>query len=39
VRLKPLGHLSGGPLLKGQERFCKGRRASWSKFPQLFEFI
>ena len=26
VRLKPLGHLSGGPLLKGQDRFCKGSR-------------
>src|SRR3954468_6218678 len=24
VRLKPLGHLSGAPLLKGQESFCKG---------------
>src|SRR3954470_14849757 len=24
VRLKPLGHLSGAPLLKGQEGFCKG---------------
>jgi hypothetical protein len=23
VRLKPLGHLSGGPLLKGRENFCK----------------
>ena len=23
VRLKPLGHLSGCPLLKGQDVFCK----------------
>src|SRR6267143_7267163 len=27
VRLKPLGHLSGGPLLKGQDTFCKGAPA------------
>jgi hypothetical protein len=26
VRLKPLGHLSGCLLLKGQEDFCKGAR-------------
>src|SRR2546421_1788655 len=39
VRLKPLGHLSGGPLLKGQDGFCKGRRASAPKFPQFIEFI
>src|SRR3954469_19007533 len=39
VRLKPLGHLSGGPLLKGQDAFCKGPRAGASKFPQLIESI
>src|SRR5712675_2344570 len=39
VRLKPLGHLSGGPLLKGQDAFCKGGWGRTPKFPQLIEFI
>src|SRR3954469_8941975 len=34
VRLKPLGHLSGWPVLKGREDFCKGARPSPPKFPQ-----
>ena len=38
VRLKPLGHLSGCPLLKGQDAFCKGARAGGRKFPQLPEY-
>src|SRR5882757_4623386 len=38
VRLKPLGHLSGFPLLKGQDAFCKGARAGDRKFPQLLEY-
>src|SRR5260370_41566983 len=33
VRLKPLGHLSGGPLLKGQAAYCKAARARGLKFP------
>jgi hypothetical protein len=37
VRLKPLGHLSGCPLLKGHGNFCKGARPRWRKFQQLFE--
>src|SRR5947208_8199737 len=39
VRLKPLGHLSGGPLLKGQDAFCKGHRAGGLNFPQTTESI
>ncbi len=38
VRLKPLGHLSGYLLLKGQADFCKGPRKSVHLFPQRFEF-
>src|SRR5881392_3937976 len=38
VRLKPLGHLSGCPLLKGQDAFCKPARAGARKFPQLPEY-
>jgi hypothetical protein len=37
VRLKPLGHLSGCPLLKGHGNFCKGARPRWRKFQQLIE--
>ena len=37
VRLKPLGHLSGCPLLKGRGDFCKGARPRWRKFQQLIE--
>jgi hypothetical protein len=33
VRLKPLGHLSGGLLLKGRDGFCKGLRAAAAAFP------
>src|SRR6267154_4763892 len=38
VRLKPLGHLSGCLLLKGQDAFCKPARAGDRKFPQLLEY-
>ena len=34
VRLKPLGHLSGGPLLKACANFCKRRRRRRHPFPQ-----
>src|SRR6516165_4534219 len=37
VRLKPLGHLSGGPLLKGCDNFCKGRCGGHAKFIQTIE--
>jgi hypothetical protein len=33
VRLKPLGHLSGCPLLKGRKDFCKGLRTGPRLFP------
>ncbi|CCD99583.1 hypothetical protein BRAS3809_2780020 [Bradyrhizobium sp. STM 3809] len=33
VRLKPLGHLSGGPLLAGSGAFCKRGGGVWAKFP------
>ena len=38
VRLKPLGHLSGGLLLKGRDGFCKGLRRRLAAFPQPVEF-
>src|ERR1700761_7376108 len=38
VRLKPLGHLSGCPLLKGQADFCKGSKARSPLFPPAIEF-
>jgi hypothetical protein len=37
VRLKPLGHLSGGLLLKGRDGFCKGLRRPLAAFPQPIE--
>ena len=37
VRLKPLGHLSGWPVLKGPGDFCKGLRRRPVIFPQLTE--
>src|SRR3569832_69737 len=34
VRLKPLGHLSGAPLLKKRGRFCKGlRKDTADRYP------
>ena len=39
VRLKPLGHLSGGPLMTGQGGFCKGGRAPRLKFLQIVVII
>src|SRR3954466_3688307 len=38
VRLKPLGHLSGCPVLKGQDDFCKRRRRRRPRFPQITEW-
>ncbi len=37
VRLKPLGHLSGWPVLKGPRDFCKGARPVKRLFPQPIE--
>src|SRR5216683_340781 len=37
VRLKPLGHLSGWPVLKGPGDFCKGGRPVSGLFPQPIE--
>jgi hypothetical protein len=37
VRLKPLGHLSGWPVLKGPGDFCKGLRPRPAIFPQPTE--
>jgi site-specific DNA recombinase len=37
VRLKPLGHLSGCPVLKGQEGFCKRPPPPARIFPQATE--
>ena len=37
VRLKPLGHLSGWPVLKGPGDFCKGLRPRPPTFPQPIE--
>src|SRR3982074_3073179 len=38
VRLKPLGHLSGCPVLKGQDDFCKRLRRRRRRFPQIIEW-
>jgi hypothetical protein len=38
VRLKPLGHLSGGLLLKGQDGFGKGAGPCERKFPQRLDY-
>src|SRR5438045_277342 len=38
VRLKPLGHLSGCPLLKGAHDFCKRVRPERQQFPQAADF-
>src|ERR1700726_4662674 len=37
VRLKPLGHLSGCPLLKGRNEFGKGEQPRPLIFPQAVE--
>src|SRR5204862_7238664 len=37
VRLKPLGRLSGWPVLKGPGDFCKRARRSTAVFPQPIE--
>src|SRR5213082_3624476 len=38
VRLKPLGHLSGCPLLNGAHDFCKRVRPERQQFPQAADF-
>src|SRR4051794_23167429 len=35
VRLKPLGHLSGCPLLKGRDDFCKWSGGKPSRSPKV----
>src|SRR3981081_4252996 len=38
VRLKPLGHLSGWPVLTGRDDFCKRLRRRRRRFPQIIEW-